>query len=56
MVKPYFNSENIQLFHDDCLKVLNSLPANSVNMIFADPPYFLSNGGFHADILKEVIF
>ena len=25
---------------------LESLPENSVNMIFADPPYNLSNGGF----------
>lgn len=30
---------------DDCLNVLRSLPDNSVDFIFADPPYFLSNGG-----------
>ena len=41
MVIPYFKSDSVQLFHDDCINVLNSLPENSVDMIFADPPYFL---------------
>ena len=54
MVKPYFNSGDIQLFHDDCINVLNSLPANSVDMIFADPPYFLSNGGISCKAGKMV--
>ena len=34
-----------RLFHGDSLAVLGSLPAESVDVIFADPPYFLSNGG-----------
>jgi site-specific DNA-methyltransferase (adenine-specific) len=44
---PYYeNKENsIELLHGDCLNILPHLPANSVDMIFADPPYFLSNGG-----------
>jgi len=29
----------------DCRRVLDQLPAESVDLIFADPPYFLSNGG-----------
>lgn len=29
----------------DCLEVLRSLPDNSIDLGFADPPYFLSNGG-----------
>lgn len=33
------------LIQGDCLEVLSSLPERSVNLIFADPPYFLSNGG-----------
>lgn len=45
MVIPYFKSNSVQLFHDDCISVLDSLPENSVDMIFADPPYFLSNNG-----------
>lgn len=44
--KPYFSDNNFVLFLEDCLKILEQLPANSVDMIFADPPYGLSNGGF----------
>ncbi len=45
MVELYFKSDLVKLFFGDCIKVLNDLPENSVDMIFADPPYFLSNGG-----------
>jgi site-specific DNA-methyltransferase (adenine-specific) len=34
------------LFNDDCLKVLSFLPDDSIDTIFADPPYMLSNNGF----------
>jgi DNA modification methylase len=30
-----------QIINDDCIKILNSLPEKSVDMIFADPPYNL---------------
>jgi len=30
-----------QILHGDCIKVLKSLPENSVDLIFADPPYNL---------------
>src|SRR5262247_2749437 len=30
----------------DCLERLAALPEASVDLVFADPPYFLSNGGF----------
>ena len=33
------------LVQGDCLDVLATLPERSVDLIFADPPYFLSNGG-----------
>ncbi len=33
------------LVQGDCLEVMARLPAESVDLIFADPPYFLSNGG-----------
>ncbi len=46
MLKPYFKKNNFTLYHGDCLKILETIPENSVDMIFADPPYFLSNGGF----------
>jgi len=44
--KPYFCDGNFVLYNDDCLSILSQLPENSVDMIFADPPYFLSNGSF----------
>lgn len=33
------------LYNEDCIEVLKKLKPNSVDLIFADPPYFLSNGG-----------
>lgn len=54
MAIPYFESDLVQLFHDDCINILNSLPENSVDMIFADPPYFLSNGGISCRAGKMV--
>lgn len=44
--KPYFQKDNFVLYNADSLKFLEQLPENSIDMIFADPPYFLSNGGF----------
>jgi modification methylase len=29
------------VLHGDCVEVMNQLPANSVDLIFADPPYNL---------------
>lgn len=54
--KPYFSKDNFVLYHGDCLDILNQLPENSVDMIFADPPYNLSNGGFtvHAGHMVSV--
>jgi site-specific DNA-methyltransferase (adenine-specific) len=42
----YFKSKNFTLYHGDSLKLLKKFPDNKFNMIFADPPYFLSNGTF----------
>lgn len=44
-MKPFYNSETASLYLGDTFKVLKSLPPSSVDMIFADPPYFLSNDG-----------
>lgn len=44
--KPYFHKDNFVLYKENCLELLPKLPENSVDLIFADPPYNLSNGGF----------
>jgi len=44
--KPYFSKDNFVLYQNDCLKILEQLTDNSIDMIFADPPYFLSSGSF----------
>ena len=43
----YYSSDDgaFKLFHGDSLQILGDLPEESVDLIFADPPYFLSNGG-----------
>src|SRR3989338_11451981 len=54
--KPYFEDRkrNIILFNEDCFNILPSIPENSIDMIFADPPYFLSNGGFTCHAGRKV--
>ena len=42
----YFETEESQLVLGDSFKILTKMKPESVDMIFADPPYFLSNGGF----------
>ncbi|MBI4666656.1 MAG: site-specific DNA-methyltransferase [Nitrospinae bacterium] len=35
----------VKLLQGNCIEILNQAREKSVDMIFADPPYFLSNGG-----------
>ncbi len=51
----YDNSEpSVRLLKGDCIEILNQARENSVDMIFADPPYFLSNGGITCHAGKMV--
>jgi len=52
--RPYFQKDDFVLYKNDCLKILEQLPEDSVDMIFADPPYNLSNGGFTVHAGKMV--
>ena len=54
--EPYFEDDkhSVILFKENCFNILPQLPENSVDMIFADPPYFLSNGGFTCHAGKKV--
>ncbi len=44
-VRPYFENDRSQLYLGDTFELLKKCPKESVDMIFADPPYFLSNDG-----------
>ena len=46
--------ESIQLIHADVLEGLKSISDGSVDFVFADPPYFLSNDGFTVKSGKAV--
>jgi site-specific DNA-methyltransferase (adenine-specific) len=47
---------HIEIYQGDCREILAVMPAESVDLIFADPPYFLSNGGItcHAGRMVSV--
>lgn len=36
---------NIQLYNDDCLNVLRTIPDKSIDLVVTDPPYELDNHG-----------
>lgn len=46
MIKPYYEDENFILYQGDSIEIMPMIDANSIDMIFADPPYFLSSGSF----------
>ena len=46
----YFENDKVKLYLGDCLEILETIDSESVDMIFADPPYFLSGGkSFYKD-------
>ncbi len=48
------DKHHLRLYHGDCLEILAALPENSIDLVFADPPYFLSNGGITCHAGKMV--
>ncbi len=54
MKQPIYDSGKAKLWLGDCLEVLAQFPSSSVDLIFADPPYNLSNGGFTCYAGKRV--
>lgn len=45
-INPYYDKPGFILYNANCLDVLSKMKENTVDMIFADPPYFLSSGTF----------
>jgi len=56
--EPVFHDarHHIKIYQGDCLDLLAAIPAEKVDLIFADPPYFLSNDGItcHAGRMVSV--
>lgn len=50
----YYDIDDLKLFLGNCVEVLEKATPESVDMIFADPPYHLSNGGFTCHAGKAV--
>jgi len=46
MLGNYYKKEHFILYLGDCLDILKQFPDDHFDMIFADPPYNLSNDGF----------
>ena len=51
MIKDYSNK---QLICGDVLEAMQQIQSESVDLVFADPPYFLSNDGFSVKSGKQV--
>src|SRR5215469_14517665 len=53
---PAFNDEkhHLRIYQGDCLEILAQIPEGTVDVVFADPPYFLSNGGITCHAGKMV--
>ena len=47
------SQKKFQLIQGDCIDVMKSMPDESVDFIFSDPPYHLSNGGFSVKSGKQ---
>ena len=42
---PFYENQSEKLFLGDSFELLKKIKSESIDMIFADPPYFLSNNG-----------
>ena len=53
-LKYYYENNNFKLIQGDSLSILKKIEPKSVDMIFADPPYFLSGDGISCSAGKMV--
>ncbi len=53
-MEAYYSKKNVRIFNGDVVDVLNALPDECIDLVFADPPYNLSNGGFTCHAGKRV--
>lgn len=52
--KIYYEHNRFKLYKGNCLDILATFPENSIDLIFADPPYNRSNDGFTCHAGKRV--
>lgn len=53
-MKAYYKDNDFALYQGDSFKILKKIESKSVDMIFADPPYFLSGDGITCSAGKMV--
>lgn len=52
--KPVFSTDSARIYCGNSLDVIYGMPESSVDVVFADPPYNLSNGGTTCHAGKRV--
>ena len=52
--KFFYNEEDFKLLKGDTFELLPKFPKGCIDMIFADPPYFLSSGGISCSGGKQI--
>ncbi|MDR1198586.1 MAG: site-specific DNA-methyltransferase [Prevotellaceae bacterium] len=53
-ITPAYQTADAVLYNNDCLDIMTHFPDNYIDMIFADPPYNLSNDGITCHAGKMV--
>jgi adenine-specific DNA-methyltransferase len=45
LVAPYYQRDNIAIYHGDCIDVMPTLPSESFDFVLTDPPYLVGYTG-----------
>lgn len=53
-IEPFYSDLSTMIINGDSFDILTKIKESSIDMIFADPPYFLSNGGITCHSGKQV--
>lgn len=51
MILPYYQDDLITLYHGDCRDILPTVEAQSVDVMFTDPPYGHNNN--NGDLIRN---
>ncbi len=55
-MKTFFSDVGVRIYHGDVLEILKQIPEESIDLIFADSPYNLSNDGFNLLMKNNMSF